>query len=142
MPTRILILCTGNSCRSQMAEAILRSFDPTLEVASAGTHPATAVHPVAIRVMREAGIDISHHRPKAVEGFLSRPFDHVVTVCDGARESCPVFTGAVAHRHHIGFRDPALATGTEEEVLREFREVRDQIRDAFREFYSQILRKG
>jgi len=142
MPTRILILCTGNSCRSQMAEAILRSFDPTLEVASAGTHPATAVHPVAIRVMREAGIDISQHRPKAVDGFLSQPFDHVVTVCDGARETCPVFTGAVAHRHHIGFRDPALATGTEENVVREFRAVRDQIRDAFREFYNQVLRKG
>ena len=142
MPTRILILCTGNSCRSQMAEAILRSFDPDLEVASAGTHPATAVHPVAIRVMREAGIDIGQHRPKAVEGFLSQPFDHVVTVCDGARETCPVFTGAVAHRHHIGFRDPALATGTEEDVVREFRAVRDQIRDAFREFYNQVLRKG
>lgn len=142
MKKSVLVLCTGNSCRSQMAEGFLRSFDPELEVASAGTVPSGAVHPLAVRVMREAGVDISGHRPKSVEGFLRRPFDFVVTVCDGAKESCPLFTGMVGKRLHIGFEDPAEATGTEEEVLGVFRRVRDGIRERFAAFYNQEIKGG
>jgi arsenate reductase len=142
MSAKILILCTGNSCRSRMAEGWLQSFDPSLEVHSAGTHPAREVHPMAIRVMREAGIDIRGNRPRGIEEFLNRPFDHVSTVCDAARETCPVFTGRVGARHHIAFRDPALARGSEEEVLREFRAVRDQIREGFRAFHDREIRRA
>jgi arsenate reductase len=138
MKASILILCTGNSCRSQMAEGFLRSFDSELEVFSAGTKPATAVHPLAVAVMREEWIDLSAYRPKSVEEFTSRPFDWVVTVCAGANESCPVFTGEVKHRLHIGFDDPAEAVGNREEVLAVFRRVRDEIRTGFREFYNQM----
>ncbi len=132
----LLILCTGNSCRSQMAEGFLRSFDPDLDVHSAGTMPAEAVHPLAIEVMREAGIDISAHRPEPVERYLATPFDVVITVCDGAKESCPVFTGKVAERLHIGFDDPAEADGSTAEKLQVFRRVRDEIRDRFSAWYS------
>jgi arsenate reductase len=136
----VLVLCTGNSCRSQMAEGFLRSFDSNLEVRSAGTKPASRVHPYAVTVMREAGIDLRTHIPKSVDSFLHRPFDYVITVCDNARESCPVFTGSVKHRLHIGFDDPADATGTEEHVLNEFRRVRDQIKERFGQFYTTTLR--
>jgi arsenate reductase len=135
---RILILCTGNSCRSQMAEAFLRSFDPRLEVHSAGTSPAQQVHPLAALVMGETGITL-HGSPKSVDSFLDRPFDYVITVCDHAKETCPFFTGKVRHRIHIGFDDPAGATGTREEVLSTFRRVRDEIRDRFHEFYLTTL---
>ena len=135
---RILVLCTGNSCRSQMAEGFLRSFDASLEVHSAGTHPAARVHPHAVRVMQEMGIDLSTQRPKSVDLFRHEPFDYVITVCDSAKESCPVFTGKVRHRLHMGFEDPADATGTEEQVLSTFRRIRDEIRDRFREFYSTL----
>ncbi|MBI1354643.1 MAG: arsenate reductase ArsC [Acidobacteria bacterium] len=137
---RILILCTGNSCRSQMAEAMLASFDDRLEVFSAGSKPAEQVHPLAVRVMREVGLDISAHRPKSVREFLDQPFDYVVTVCDNAREACPVFTGAVGERLHIGFDDPAEATGTEEEILAVFRRVRAEIRQDFLELYLYQLK--
>lgn len=135
---RILILCTGNSCRSQMAEAFLKSFVPELDVHSAGTHPASRVHPMAVRVMREAGIDITGNRPKSVEQFLAQSFEYVITVCDHARETCPVFIGPVTHRLHIGFEDPAMATGPEEDVLAVFRRVRDEIRDSFLEFSRRL----
>lgn len=138
-PTKILILCTGNSCRSQMAEGFLRSLDPTLEVCSAGTKPAAQVHPKALKVMNEIGIDLSHHTPKMVDRFLNEPFDYVITVCDHAKETCPVFTGRVRHREHLGFDDPAEATGTEEEVMAEFRRVRNEIRAVFGDFYSNVL---
>lgn len=128
---RVLILCTGNSCRSQMAEAFMRQLRPGWEVCSAGTFPATEVHPLAIKVMAEVGLDISRHRPKSVEQFVSQPFDHVITVCDDAREDCPVFTGRVTHRRHLGFPDPAQATGTDDEVLTGFRQVRNAIRERF-----------
>jgi arsenate reductase len=141
-PPRILILCTGNSCRSQMAEGFLKSFDSSLEVFSAGTSPATRVHPGAIAVMKEAGIDISSHSPKPVDQFLSLPFDYVVTVCDNAKEQCPVFSGTVKHRLHIGFDDPAGAFGSDEEVMAEFRRVRDEIREGFRRFYLETLKQG
>lgn len=134
---KILILCTGNSCRSQMAEGFLKSFDPKPEVYSAGTAPSGSVHPLAVKVMHEKGISLDGHTPKSVDLFLDQQFDYVITVCGGAEESCPAFTGAVKQRLHIGFEDPAEATGTEEEVLAVFRTIRDQIEERFREFASQ-----
>ena len=142
MKQSVLILCTGNSCRSQMAEGFLRSFDPELEVFSAGTKPAEAVHPLAVAVMREEWIDIGGYRPKSVDAFTSRPFDWVVTVCDGAKESCPVFTGEVRHRVHIGFDDPAEAEGSREEQLAVFRRVRDEINLRFRRFCNEMQTGG
>lgn len=138
MKKRMLILCTGNSCRSQMAEGFLKSFDHDLEVFSAGTKPASEVNPNAVKVMAEKGIDISQGHPKDVEEFIHQPFDYVITVCGNARETCPVFMGKVEHRLHIGFDDPAEAKGSEEEILSEFRRVRDEIERSFYEFYQQI----
>jgi arsenate reductase (thioredoxin) len=135
---KILILCTGNSCRSQMAEGFLRSFDPNLEVYSAGTHPAANANSYAVAVMKEAGIDISANQPKNVELFLAGSFDYVITVCDDARESCPYFSGSVKHRLHMGFEDPAKAAGTEEAVLDVYRKIRDQIREEFFKFYTSL----
>jgi arsenate reductase (thioredoxin) len=139
MKQSILVLCTGNSCRSQMAEGFLRSFDPKLEVFSAGTIPAGEVHPLAVQVMREKGIDLAGSRPKSVDEFLAKQFDFVITVCDGANESCPMFTGVVKHRLHIGFDDPAAATGSADEVLAVFRRVRDEIEARFGEFYRETI---
>ncbi len=136
----ILILCTGNSCRSQMAEGFLASFDPAMQVFSAGTAPAVAVHPLAIKVMAEKGIDLSSHQPEHVDRYLDKPFDYVITVCGGAKESCPVFTGDVKHRLHIGFEDPAEATGTEEKVLAIFRTIRDEIERDFGAFYREQVK--
>ncbi len=141
MTKRILILCTGNSCRSQMAEGFLKSFDPSLEVVSAGTKAASRVHPKAIQVMSEIGVDLSKNYPKTVDQFLSQSFDFVITVCGNAKETCPVFMGDVKHRLHIGFDDPADATGTEEEILSVFRRVRDEIKKDFFEFYSKSISK-
>ena len=135
---KILILCTGNSCRSQIAEGFLKSFDAKLEVYSAGTNPSSRVHPIAVKVMKEIGIDISQNVPKNVDRFLNQSFDYVITVCDNAKETCPVFTGKVKHRLHIGFEDPADATGTEEEIIAVFRKVRDQIKVEFYNFYKTI----
>jgi arsenate reductase len=123
-----------------MAEALLASFDPRLKVHSAGTKPASAVHPSAVRVMREAGIDLSANRPKKVDEFLAQAFDYVITVCDGANETCPYFTGKVGKRMHIGFPDPADATGTEEEILNVFRNSRDAIRAKFHELYEREMK--
>ncbi|MEZ5366610.1 MAG: arsenate reductase ArsC [Bryobacterales bacterium] len=136
---KILILCTGNSCRSQMAEAFLRSFDPSLEVESAGSRPAEQVNPHAVRVMAEVGLDLSGQRPKSVAEFLDQPFDYVITVCGNARDECPAFTGQVEHRVHLGFDDPADATGSEEEILDVFRRSREEIRDCFYRFYQEDL---
>lgn len=138
----ILILCTGNSCRSQMAEGFLKAYDSALEVHSAGTRPAEMVHPLAVHVMKEVGIDLSSHHPKSLNAFLDRPFDYVITVCDNAKESCPIFTGKVGQRLHLGFEDPAEATGSEEEVLAVFRRVRDEIAARFRKFFDEELRPG
>src|SRR5210317_2107821 len=123
---KILILCTGNSCRSQIAEGYLESFDNRLEVHSAGTEPSREVHPIAVRVMDEEGIDLGENYPKSVNEFLGDEFDYVITVCDGAKESCPVFTGDVKNSLHIGFEDPAEVTGSEEFILSEFRRIRDE----------------
>ena len=139
---RILILCTGNSCRSQMAEGFLGSIDPRLEVFSAGTNPAPAVNPFAVAVMKEAGIDISQNRPKSVDLFLDEPFDFVITVCGGAKETCPAFMGNVKNRLHIGFDDPADAVGSAEEVIPVFRKVRDEIRSGFNSFYLDRIAPG
>ena len=113
---KILILCTGNSCRSQMAEGFLKSFNKNLDVVSAGTEPSEEVHPKAIEVMREYEIDLSKNKPKHVNEFLHESFDYVITVCGGAKETCPMFTGDVKHRLHIGFDDPAEAEGSEENL--------------------------
>ncbi|MDP2036218.1 MAG: arsenate reductase ArsC, partial [Ignavibacteria bacterium] len=117
MNKKILILCTGNSCRSQMAEGFLKSFDSELEVHSAGTKPSSQVHPKAIQVMSEVGMDLSKNYPKNADQFINDEIDFVITVCDNAKESCPVFMGNVGKQLHIGFEDPAEATGTEEEIL-------------------------
>ncbi len=135
---KILILCTGNSCRSQMAEGFLKSFNKELEVFSAGTEPSNQVHPKAIQVMKEIGIDLSENYPKSVDKFLNKTFDYVITVCGGANESCPTFTGKVKNRLHIGFDDPADATGTEKEILNEFIRVRDEIQHDFKLLYDTI----
>ena len=127
----VLVLCTGNSCRSHLAEGILRAAaGDTLRVASAGSKPAGYVHPLAIEVMREIGIDISSHRSKHLSEFLDQPVETVITVCGNADQVCPMFPGQV-NRHHWGFDDPAHATGTPEEQLAVFRRVRDEIRRVF-----------
>ncbi len=137
----ILILCTGNSCRSHIAEGILRAAaGDLLEVASAGSKPAGYVHPKSIEVMREIGIDLSSHHSKHLEEFLNHPVDTVITVCGNADQVCPMFPGQV-RRHHWGFNDPAHAVGSEEEILGAFRRVRDQIRLVF-EAYAAGLRQG
>ena len=127
----VLILCTGNSCRSHLAEGILRAAaGDLLNVQSAGSNPAGHVHPLAIRVMAEIGIDISQHRSKHLNEFLKQPVDTVITVCGHADQACPLFPGQV-NRHHWGFDDPAKAEGSETEKLQVFRRVRDEIRCMF-----------
>ena len=142
MIAKILILCTGNSCRSQMAEGFLKSLDPSLQVFSAGANPAARVHPLATKVMKELTIDISGNKPKNVSEFINDSFDYVITVCDNVKETCPVFIGNVRHKQHIGFDDPAEAIGTEKEVLAVFRRVRDEIRKAFSNLYEQEISKA
>lgn len=139
MQKKILILCTGNSARSQMAEGFLRSFDPKLQVFSAGTNPSDKVNPFAMQVMKEIGIDISRQYPKSVKQFIEQPFDYLITVCDNAKDICPVFVGKVKHRLHFSFEDPAGTRGTDTEVSQVFRRIRDEIRRAFHNFYSQTL---
>ena len=136
---KILILCTGNSCRSQMAEGFLKSIDQSLTIVSAGTYPEKEVNSYAVKVMRDVGIDISLNHPKSVNNFVNEPFDFVITVCDHAKEVCPIFTGQVNHRLHIGFDDPATATGTDEEILMVYRTIRDQIMSEFTKFYNSYL---
>lgn len=138
---RILILCTGNSCRSQMAHGWLQSFDDRLDVCSAGTAPALQVNPRAVEVMKEAGVDISHHDPQHVDHYITEEWDYVITVCRDANENCPVFTGKVLNRIHIGFYDPSKATGTEAYIHREFVRVRDEIRSAFYKLYTDQIRQ-
>lgn len=140
MKKKILILCTGNSCRSQMAEGFLKSFDNNLEVFSAGTKPSSQVHTKAIQVMEEVGIDLSKNYPKHSDQFINDSFDYVITVCDNAKEACPVFLGKVGKQLHIGFEDPADAIGTDEEILTVFRTVRDQIKNEFYKFYIDYLK--
>jgi arsenate reductase len=123
-----------------MAEGFLKSLDSRLEVFSAGTHPAPHANPNAVAVMKEVGIDISGNKPKNVDIFLAGQFDYVITVCGGAKEVCPAFTGIVKNRLHIGFDDPADAVGTMEEVMAVYRRVRDEIREGFTGFYNREIK--
>ena len=133
---KVLILCTGNSCRSQIAEGYLRYFaGDRFEVRSAGLEPGT-VNPKAIKVMQEDGVDISRHISKDVTQFTGQKFDFIITVCDNAKEHCPVFPGA-AERIHWSFEDPGAATGTEGEILYVFRKVRDQIKSTLKKFIDE-----
>jgi len=136
---KILILCTGNSCRSQMAQGFLQSFDTNIDVHSAGTEPAEQVNQNAVKVMREVGIDISQNKPKSVDIYLKDEWDYVITVCDNAKETCPMFVGKVKHRLHMGFEDPSNFKGTDLQIISEFRRIRDQIRYAFYKFYNDLL---
>lgn len=138
---KILVFCTGNSCRSQMAEGFLQSFDKRLKVFSAGTEPAIRINPTAVKVMKEMGIDISTNKPVSVDKYLNEEWDYVITVCDEANESCPVFPGKVRNRLHMGFEDPSKAKGTENEILNAFYETRNKIRDEFYALYESELKK-
>ena len=124
-----------------MAHGFLQSFSSNIEVHSAGTRPAAHVNPLAVEAMMEAGIDISSHTPKNVTEYLGQEWDYVITVCGGANESCPAFTGKVRHRLHIGFEDPSEAIGTPEFIKGEFRRIRNQIKTGFREFYHTNIEK-
>jgi arsenate reductase (thioredoxin) len=140
--TRVLVLCTGNSARSQMSSGFLQSFDPNLDVYSAGTKPAPKINPYAVRAMQEVDIDISGGTPKSVSQFLNQQFDYVITVCDDADKNCPNFRGKVGKRVHIGFPDPAKATGTDDQIMSVFRHTRDDIKKRFFEYYQTEIRKG
>jgi len=137
---KVLILCTGNSCRSQMAQGFLQSFDKAIEVHSAGTFPAEKINSKAVEVMAEEGIDISRNRPENVDRYINESWDFVITVCDDANETCPFFTGNVKYRLHMGYEDPSHKTGTEEYILNEFRKTRDRIKDDFFKLYSEKIK--
>jgi arsenate reductase len=137
---KILILCTGNSCRSQMAHGFLQSFDPGLIVCSAGTEASGKLNHKAVEVMKETGIDISHHTSDQVDKYLGDEWDYVITVCGGANESCPAFLGKVKHRLHIGFDDPSHAVGTSEFIQSEYYRVRDEIKEGFWKFYINEIK--
>jgi arsenate reductase (thioredoxin) len=137
---KILILCTGNSCRSQMAEGFLRSYDKKTEVYSAGTSPAENTNPNAVLVMKELGLDIANSRPESINKYINDDFDYVITVCGDANESCPTFIGNVSNRIHIGFDDPADARGSKEDIIKEFRRIRDEIRSGFADFYDDKIK--
>jgi arsenate reductase len=123
-----------------MAQGFLQSFDKNIEVHSAGTFPAGRINPKAVEVMAEAGIDISKNSPKSVDEFLNDQWDYVITVCDDANETCPVFIGKVKHRLHIGFEDPSHIKGSEDFILSEFRRIRDEIEEEFYKFYNTNLK--
>ncbi|MDO5570106.1 MAG: arsenate reductase ArsC [Bacteroidales bacterium] len=142
MDKKILVLCTGNSCRSQMAEGFLKSFDKSLIVCSAGTIPAQHVNETAVKVMNEVGIDISSNYPKSVDLYINQQWDYVITVCDDANEKCPVFCGKVANRLHFPFEDPSNAVGSDEFINKEFKRVRDEIRvKLFRFYVDELMEK-
>jgi arsenate reductase (thioredoxin) len=138
---KLLILCTGNSCRSQMAQGFLQSFDKRLEVFSAGTEPVTRINPTAVKVMKEAGVDISKNKPKSVDQYLNETWDYVITVCDDANETCPVFPGKVRNRLHMGFEDPSKVKGSYTEIMNSFYDVRNEIRDEFYALFESELKK-
>lgn len=141
MKKKILILCTGNSCRSQIAHGFLNSFDKNLEVYSAGTEASGQLNAKAVKAMHEIGIDISKHTSDSVEKYLDKEWDYVITVCGGANEACPAFAGKVKNRLHIGFDDPSHAEGSEEFIWSEFIRVRDEIRNEFYEFYIKNIKQ-
>lgn len=137
---KILILCTGNSCRSQMAHGFMESFDKRMVVRSAGTEASGKLNPMAVKAMKEIGIDISHHTSDSVDMYLGEEWDYVITVCGGANENCPAFLGRVRKRLHIGFDDPSFATGTAEFIWSEYIRVRDEIKEAFGRFYREEIK--
>jgi len=137
---KVLILCTGNSCRSQMAHGFLQSFDKKIEVYSAGTEASGKLNHKAVEVMKEIGIDISHHTSDSVEKYLAVKWDYVITVCGGANENCPAFFGEVKHRLHIGFDDPSHVVGTEEFIRSEYLRVRGEIKNAFYQLYINQIK--
>ncbi len=138
---KILILCTGNSCRSQMAHGFLESFDKKLTVRSGGTEASGKLNEKAVAVMKKIGIDISHHTSDSVDIYLNDEWDYVITVCGGANENCPAFFGKVKNRLHIGFDDPTYAEGSEEFIWSEYRRVRDEIKEAFFNLYEKELKQ-
>ena len=137
---KVLILCTGNSCRSQMAHGFLQSFNPNITVCTAGTQASGKLNEKAVAVMKEAGVDISHHTSDQVDKYLNDQWDYVITVCGGAKEACPAFLGKVKHGLHIGFDDPSHAVGTAEFIDSEYIRVRDEIKEAFWRFYMQEIK--
>lgn len=139
---KILILCTGNSCRSQMAHGFLQSFDANLIICSAGTKASGKLNPKAVEVMKEVGVDISHHTSNSIDQYLGEEWEYVITVCGGANETCPMFTGKVKHRLHIGFDDPSEVQGSPEFIQSEFIRVRDEIRESFLELYNTKLKNN
>lgn len=124
----------------EMAHGFLQSFDDTIKVCSAGTQPAAQINPLAEKVMQEVGIDISSHTPKSIDKYINQSWDYVITVCGGANENCPTFTGKVKHRLHIGFDDPSTINGSDEYILSEFRRVRDEIKNRFLELYQNEIK--
>ena len=136
----ILILCTGNSCRSQMAQGFLQSFDTNITVCSAGTEASGKLNPKAVAAMKEIGIDISDHTSDPVDLYLDQDWDYVITVCGGANETCPAFPGKVNHRLHMGFDDPSHVIGNEDFIWSEFIRVRDEIKEKFRNFYVEEIK--
>ncbi len=137
---KILILCTGNSCRSQMAHGFLQSFDKNLTVRSAGTEASGKLNAKAVKAMAEIGIDISHHTSDSVDAYLNDEWDYVITVCGGANEACPAFVGKVIHRLHIGFDDPSHAKGTDDFIWSEFIRVRNEIKEGFTKLYVEEIK--
>jgi len=137
---KVLILCTGNSCRSQMAHGFLQSFDSTITVCSAGTQASGKLNQKAVAAMKDAGIDISHHTSDSVDKYLKEEWDYVITVCGGANEACPAFLGKVKHRLHIGFEDPSHVEGSEEFIRSEFIRVRDEIKEGFYQLYTEQIK--
>ncbi len=139
---KVLILCTGNSCRSQMAHGFLQSFDNNLEVYSAGTEASGKLNQRAVKVMADIGVDISAHTSDSVDKYLDQEWDYVITVCGGANEVCPAFIGKVKNRLHIGFDDPSHVVGDENYIWSEFIRVRDEIKDAFYNLYINKLKSS
>lgn len=139
---KVLILCTGNSCRSQMAHGFLQSFDKDITVCSAGTEASGKLNQKAVAAMKEIGVDISGHTSDSVTKYLGEEWDYVITVCGGANESCPAFIGKVKTRLHIGFDDPSYAVGSDEFIWSEFIRVRDEIKEGFHKFYVENIKKN
>lgn len=137
---KILVLCTGNSCRSQMAEGFLKSFNKDMLVCSAGTEASGRVNQKAVKAMAEIGIDISNHSSDSVGRYLSDEWDYVITVCGGANENCPAFLGKVKHRLHMGYDDPSFAVGSDDFIWSEYIRVRDEVKVGFEKLYrNEIL---
>ena len=136
---KVLILCTGNSCRSQMAHGFLQSFDNRIQVESAGTEASGKLNSGAVKAMAEIGMDISGHTSDSVSKYLNDEWDYVITVCGGANESCPTFIGKVKNRLHMGYDDPSHAEGTEEFIWSEFQRVRNEIKEGFNKLYEEEI---